>query len=207
MENWFAGTNVRDDEHKFAAILLALPISTATIFKSRLDDPPLLRKYEFAKNLIVRHFSRNEFDRIKTLIDAVELGDAKPSELYANMSQIAGEVVSPPTLKGLWIMRLPEQWRSSLALTSNDPLDFLRAADLMYEVSPRSSVMSATYNARPTQCNAVAQESVARRENRASSQQQPENEGLCFFHARFGVKARKCRAPCNWKRKDPPTDK
>lgn len=60
MEKWFSGTNVMDDEHKFAAVLLALPMPTATIFKNRLDDPPFLRKYEFAKDLIVRHFSRNE---------------------------------------------------------------------------------------------------------------------------------------------------
>lgn len=203
-----------DDEHKFAAVLLALPMPTATIFKTQLDNPPFLRKYEFAKDLIVRHFSRNEFDRIKSLTDAMELGDAKPSELYANMSQIAGEVVSPATLKGLWIMRLPVQWRSSLALTSDEPLDFLRAADLMYEVTPRSSITAISDNTQPEQLNFVAKRNYAKKDQTAShsrtddsSQFQSDDVRLCFFHAKFGARARKCRAPCGWKYKDASQDK
>lgn len=209
MEKWFAGTNVRDDDHRFAAILLALPMSTASIFKSQLDNPPFFHKYEFAKNLIIRHFSRNEFDRIKTLIDVVDLGDSKPSELYANMRQIAGEVVSLATLKGLWIMRLPEQWRSSLALTSNDPLEFLRAADMMFEVTPRSSIFLANDSSRVAQCNTVAGSVLVKKKNVALSQQEQHavNSGICPFHARFGAKARNCRAPCKWKNKETAAEK
>lgn len=224
MEKWFAGTNTIDDTHQFSAILLALPMATASVFKDQLDNPPSTYKYLFAKNLIIRHYSKNQFDRIKTLMDHVELGDAKPSELYAQMKQVAGDVMSHSTLKGLWIMRLPEQWRPSLALTSNDPLDFLHAADLMHQVTPRSNICSVKpmpdvsvqvqedIQPHPQLCainngKSFPNNRPYRRSNRRSfGFSQPSSGSLCFYHRNFGPNARRCEKPCNWKPKLPPAD-
>lgn len=223
MERWFEGTNVVDDNHRFSAVLLALPLPTVAVFKEQLDNLPQVGKYQFAKKLISKHFARNEFDRIKTLVDNVELGDAKPSELYAHMREIAGNVVSHATLKGLWIMRLPDQWRPSLALTSNEPLDFLHAADLMHDVTPRSSICSIN----PTSAtDAVAadiqhpnqlvcalgkpkptkKKFFSRGSNRTPVSSQSADQSLCCYHAAFGARARNCKQPCSWKPKAPSTD-
>lgn len=224
LERWFEGTNVIDDSHQFSAVLLALPLPTVAVFKEQLDNPPQVGKYQFAKKLISKHFARNDFDRIKTLVDNMELGDSKPSELYAHMREIAGDVVSHATLKGLWIMRLPDQWRPSLALTSNEPLDFLRAADLMHEVTPRNSNCSIDSSSVSDAAAADVQHPnhlvcgvekakppkkkffVPKRFNRFPGHSQSADQSLCCYHAAFGARARMCRHPCSWKPKPPSTD-
>lgn len=220
VEKWFAGTNIFDDDHRFSAILLALPIATASVFREQFDSPPQFNKYLFAKNLITKHFSRNQFERIKALVDRVELGDTKPSELYAQMKQIAGDAMSHSTLKGLWIMRLPEQWRPSLTLSSDDPLIFLHAADVMHQVSSRSNVCAInptlSDSAFAPETNPCVQQVCAVADRKSFNANnfhpkftpetaggfQPKAPSLCFYHKKYGVKARKCTRPCSWKSKD-----
>lgn len=97
--------NVVDDEQRFSTVLLALPVQTVAVFKDQLDAPPRLNKFEFLKQLISRHYSRSQFDRIKALVADSGLGDKKPSELYAEMKHLAGNAISDAALKGLWILR------------------------------------------------------------------------------------------------------
>lgn len=214
LEKWFIGSNVVSDDHRFAAVLLALPMATTAVFKERFDNPPASNKYLFAKNLIIKHFAKNNFDQIKALIEHVELGDTKPSELYAQMRQIAGDSMSHATLKGLWIMRLPEQWRPSLSLASSDPLEFLHAADIMYQVTPRVNVCkvdaAAADNSANSQPASQRVSAIAKKKFRgnyfkykdnkgASTMGQREGDVLCPYHATYGAKAIKCMKPCAWK--------
>lgn len=219
-EKWFEGTNTYDDDHRFAAILLALPIATASVFREQFDSPPQSHKYAFAKQLIIKHFSKNQFERIRALVDRIELGDTKPSELYAQMKQIAGDAMSHSTLKGLWIMRLPEQWRPSLTLSSDDPLVFLHAADLMHQVSPRNNLCA--INPTPNEAASAPQASPAAQQvcavagqksffannsfqkfsTRTADGSQPKAPSLCFYHRKYGVRARRCTRPCSWTPKD-----
>lgn len=217
LEKWFIGANVVDDDRRFSAVLLALPIATVAVFKEQFDNPPHSNKYLFAKDLIVRHFSKNHFQQIKALVEHVELGDTKPSELYAQMRQIAGDSISHTTLKGLWIMRLPEQWRPSLSLASDDPLEFLQAADIMHQVMPKSSLCKidavAGAGAIVSDDDLTSQQICAfskkkpfkkfnyKKKKSSSDSSHHADSELCFYHSQYGNKAHKCIKPCSWKHK------
>ena len=41
--------------------------------------------------------------------------------------------------------------------------------------------------------------SLTRPRRRSRSRDNPRQDGMCFYHARFGDRARKCNAPCKWK--------
>jgi hypothetical protein len=66
-------------------------------------------------------------------------------------------------------------------------------------------LMTATQSRRDTYGNGNRQyrssDNATYRRNRSKSRNRRDNtpqDGKCFFHARFGAAARKCRAPCNW---------
>lgn len=229
VEKWFASMLVDDDNQQFFMVLLALPSQAVAVFKNQFDAPPSSDKYLFIKRLISAHFSRNQFDRIKALVTEADLGDRKPSELYAEMRDLAGSAISHEALKGLWILRLPEQMRPSLAFSSNDPVDFLRAADLMYEVTARNNigrisnptVCDSNYPAHncseniPQSCAAVRKSNfdkskrhlpVFSSKNHQCEASTPNDNPFCFYHSMFGNKARKCRLPCKWNLKNRESD-
>lgn len=229
VEKWFASMRVFDDDQRFSTVLLALPPQTVAVFKEQLDAPPSSGKYEFVKKLVIRQLSRNQFERIKALVADSDLGDRKPSELYAEMRQLAGSSITHAALKGLWILRLPEQMRPSLALSSDIPAEFLRDADLMFEVTPRIQVntVAASTSLVPSHVANLAPQddlqicAVSNKSNPAKgrhrlldqSSKNPRNDmsrpgaqTRCFYHSMFGSKARKCRSPCSWSRMDPSSD-
>ena len=41
--------------------------------------------------------------------------------------------------------------------------------------------------------------SLTRPRRRSRSRDNPRQDGMCFYHARFGDRAMKCNAPCKWK--------
>lgn len=85
IDKWFLASGVSSDEVKFNAVLLALPTESLAILKSELDTPPTSARYEFFKNIVVKHFAKNQMQRILSLLTEVELNGRKPSALFIEM--------------------------------------------------------------------------------------------------------------------------
>ncbi|GFW80494.1 retrovirus-related Pol polyprotein from transposon opus [Trichonephila clavipes] len=68
--------------------------------------------------------SESEDSKIRTLLQGLELGDQRPSQLLTRMRSLAGDNVGEPILKSLWLGRLPNGTQIILAAL-NENLDQL----------------------------------------------------------------------------------
>ncbi|GFS49503.1 transposon Ty3-I Gag-Pol polyprotein [Nephila pilipes] len=86
--------------------------------------PPENGKYEVLKKRLIEVLSESEDSKIRTLLQGLELGDQRPSQLLTQMRSLAGDNVGEPFLKSLWLGRLPNGTQTIIA-TLNENLDQL----------------------------------------------------------------------------------
>ncbi|XP_029670907.1 uncharacterized protein LOC115240076 [Formica exsecta] len=197
--------------------------------KDIITRPPAHQKYETIKRALIQRLAVSHEQRIRQLLEHEELGDRKPSQFLRHLSTLAGTTVPDDLLRTLWLGRLPTQMQAILATRTQDKLeDVAEQADRIYEVGSRSLVLTttapqqATAPAWETQIEALRQQVAAFTTNLARSmpkektrnrsrgrprersrsrtrERTPRQEGVCFYHRRFGSKAEKCTKPCAYK--------
>lgn len=215
VDRWFLACGINSDDIKFNAVLLALPAESLAILKSELDTPPSCSRYEFLRDIILRHFAKNQVQRILSLITEVDMHDKKPSTLFAEMKQLAGGSISDEVLKSLWILRLPEQLRPTLAVSSMHPAEFVKTADTIHDLITQGSSCN-LINQNPSGSESFSDSSqIAAINFRRANQRQakfgkniiaspqldrkrPIKGGLCWYHFKFGKRAKHCIQPCSW---------
>lgn len=180
-EAQFAVRNITADDTKYHYVVAALNQDTAKRVIDLLSDPPAAGKYNTLKNRLNETYGLSEFERGSRLLHLPDLGDDKPSTLMDNMLALLGS--HPPCFlfRALFLERLPEEIRGVLVHSKvEDCRELAKAADTLWE-------------ARTTSTSAV------RRSSQPAKVAAPTNDdtGLCFFHAKFGDKAQKCRKPCS----------
>ena len=164
--------------------------------------------------------------RLHTLLSGVELGDRTPSQLLRYMKQLAmNNNVGDAVLKSLWLKSLPRNTRIVLSAQLNETtLDRLALiADKIHEDFHAHSVDAATISGPLCSQSLVnienlssqiatlthrmnemhsrgSRSSSSTRPLRSKSRQlkplEPGHNGVCYYHRRFGDKARKCTRPC-----------
>ncbi|GBM31591.1 hypothetical protein AVEN_198455-1 [Araneus ventricosus] len=82
--------------------------------------PPGSDKYTTSKNRFIELHSESEASKIRTLLQGLELGDKRPSQLLTRMGILAGDIVGEPLLKSLWLRGLPNSTQTFLAGFSED---------------------------------------------------------------------------------------
>lgn len=158
--------------------------------------------------------------RLEQLITGIQLGDGKPSHMLA-LLQRTDVTNDMQLIKQLWIQRLPMSVRAVVACVAksnpNYPLDELGAmADEIFDSTHNSSVESVTS---PTNNNSAVdavsndiserisqiektlsslQKDIKRSSSSSRRNNSPQNTSFCYFHKRFGNRARKCNPPCNF---------
>ena len=189
---WFRQTEaqfqirkITDDATKYFYVVAALDQSTASRLIDTLDSPPDQDKYQYLKNRLVETFGRSQRQRAAALLHIRGLGDRKPSELMDEMRALLGNHRPCFLFEQLFLEQLPEDIR--LQLVSADFTDLhavgRRADELFLAKSQMEAVAAATHKF-----------------TRKSTQR--EADGVCFFHSRFGTKARNCIPPCKFSGKD-----
>ena len=68
-----------------------------------LANPPAEHKYETIKNKIIAEFTDSQERQIRKLINELELGDKKPSQLLRQMKTLAARQITDDVLKTLWL--------------------------------------------------------------------------------------------------------
>ena len=115
----------------------------------------------------------------------------QPPQLVAQPRQSAPQSIpGMDVLQGMMAALTSTVGRLETALASSQERGGSRHS------SPRRS--------RECSCNCQAQQGRSRDGRRQRSQsrgrpQQQEHAGLCFYHARFGADAHRCRSPCTWR--------
>lgn len=221
LESQFILADVKVDDTKFHIVISALDSKILSYVSDIISKPPSVNKYDTLKARIVQHFSQSQSAKLRALLQDLQLGDRRPSQLLQEMKNLASGGIGDDVLKSLWINRLPTATQQILAV-SNDSLDGLAMiADKINEVShfdpvvntvitDSSSIQSLkneiaelraefrrTSRPRFRRCSSDRQWNNFRKRS-PSQKHEFQTHKICWYHKRFAKKALKCVKPCNF---------
>ena len=192
-EAQFAVHNVTDDDTRFYHVVTSMSCSTALKAESFVSAPPPHGKYTGLKAHLLELFELSQQERADRLLELSDLGDRKPSEHMRMMLNLLGKEDPGFLFIRLFLRHLPPHVRTALANTTiTDPRELAAEADRFFLAArhPTPGLLAPVHARSPPR---GAQRSGGRAEDA------PDREsGWCYFHARFGAKAKKCRPPCSY---------
>ena len=225
VEAQFTTRGVTAQKTRFDYVISSLSPAFAMEVRDLLLQPPAENPYDALKAALIKRTAASEQRKLQQLISGEELGDRKPTQLLRRMQQLLGEKLgtsaeSNSFLRELFLQRLPPNVRMVLASadTSTDISKLADMADKVMEVA--APTVSAITNTR-TDTTDVKQlrEEVARladlvaslttpshrrstsrprRPQSPAPRNPPSEDPLCWYHAKYGEAARKCKDPCSW---------
>lgn len=228
VEAQFRTSRITEERTKFDYALQALNAETVksvyqTIIKCQTDLSP----YTTLKNALIKKYSLSDNQKLQQLLEGTEMGDRKPSEYYNSLELLAGSsnAVNDQLLRSIWMRRLPPLVQAVIQGKENLSTEALLAsADSVFEVCDTKSfnvsqISTATQpvpsvdrftelenrlinviEKKFSQLTTRRNRSHSRGRNQTQKSQSSNNSsGLCYYHAKFGDKAQKCREPCSSK--------
>ena len=185
-EAQFALRKITVDETQYYHVLAALDQATATRVLDLISAPPTDAKYKTLKDRLLDTFGLSKRERASRLLHSRPLGDSKPSVLMDEMLALLGD--HPPCMlfEQLFLERLPDDIRVQLVDTPvKDHRELAKKADALWAARGMG-----------VGTNAIQQ----RKPKPQPKPQSPDdsNDGLCYYHRRFGEAARRCKDPCTW---------
>ncbi len=184
--------------------------------------------YETLKTELIKRTTASEQRKLQQLISGEELGDRKPTQLLRRMQQLLGDKLGSSAdtntfLRELFLQRLPTNVRMVLAFMYG-AVDVSKLADMADKVMEVAAPTIGSMTEPTFECLEACEvrklrEDVARLSNLvASMRTRPQGrsrsksrranspapsttaypESFCWYHAKYGNKAEKCREPCSW---------
>lgn len=221
---WFASieanfrmSGITQDATKYYCVVSALNSDVLNYISDIVLAPPESNMYETLKNRLISEFSESEQSKIKALFSELVLGDDKPSHLLRRMRELAG-TLGEVYLKALWLQRLPPQTQAILSVSDESTEKLALMADRIHETSGLG-VETVTKNESPplsefgelrAQIAELSKqvERISRNRERPSGSNvpaprrprspTPKPNNLCWYHWKFGERARKCFPPCSF---------
>ena len=214
VEAQFATRHITVQKTMFDYVVASLSPEFATEVRDLILSPPENDPYDVLKAQLVRRTAASEQRRLQQLFHAEELGDRKPSQLLRRLQQLLGDAThrfDTSFLRELFLQRLPSNVRMVLASSGDSiSLDQLaQLADRIMDVAtptvasvaaPQSSPKLEQLRSEVAQLQAVVQTLRAGQRSGLSGRRRspsPRRDSLCWYHRRFGDKARKCTPPCS----------
>ena len=224
VEAQFSRRGITVSRTKYEEVVCALPTEYATEVQDLLLNPPEDQPYEKLKEQLISRIADSESQKLRQLLTAEELGDRKPSHLLRKMQALLGDkakMIDSSLLRELFLQRLPANVQMILA--SADTMTINKLADMadriMEAATPTISSVSGSQEG--GDLRRIIREEVAaafkersrpqfssggnrgkrnrsrrRSPSRVRARQEANDEGVCWYHQRFGDDARKCRPPC-----------
>lgn len=228
VEAQFYTFGIRSDNVKYFTVIGTLDSSVLQQISDIVEAPPEKDKYDGIKKALIARFSDSQDKQLRKLLNELELGDKRPSQLLREMKALAGTKIDESVLKSLWMQRLPSRIQIVLSASKQDKLeDVAEMADKIVEISLPGTVAAVSQStpAEPpgeksthaalasiiaslqqqviTLSDKVEKFSLGRnnygRSRSRSRSRSSRDTAECYFHRRFGSAARNCRAPCNFK--------
>lgn len=231
---WFAQVdaqfftfNIKSDNAKYFTVVAALDSSVLQQISDIIEAPPETDKYDSLKKNLIARFTDSQERQLRKLLNEIELGDKKPSQLLREMKALAGTKIDKSVLRTLWLQRIPSRVQIVLSASKDEDLTELsNMADKIMEISSPDHIASVSQNpAAPkddstttalaniieslqkqmiTLTDKVDKLSRNQHQRRYSSRsrsrprhQSEDGNSECYFHRRFGDSAKNCRPPCN----------
>lgn len=234
---WFAqfetimGPQKQGDETKFSLVVSKLPKDALPQVLDILTSPSDSDRYQRLKNRLIAVYEESEQQQFQKLINEMDLGDQKPSQLLRRMKSLAhSSDMSDKTIHNLWTSRLPTYVRAVLTVSKDQTLDNLAAiADQVMEnhrVGEVAEVNTGSHQSVMTElisqihkltlevAELKGQERRGRNYNRNFNRSRSRSRTritrgdprwLCKYHLRYKNQARNCEEPCTWKNKPTPS--
>ena len=191
-EAQFTIRNITVDQTKYAYTVAALDQDTAGRLLDLLRAPPAENKYEAIKTRLTRTFGLTRRVRANRLLRMGDLGDRMPSVLMDEMLALLDGHQPCMLFEQLFLNRMPDDIR--LQLTDTDFTDPRKVAEHADELWQAMSLNS---------CPTIHKVTMPGRQTRAKStgpakETCDNNADWCYYHNKFGDKARKCVQPCTF---------
>jgi len=202
-EAQFELRKITDEKTRFYHVVAVLTADNAAKVKHLIRNPPQETPYTALKAALLERYEPTDTERAAAILSITSLGDAKPSQLMDRILGYLGGQEGGILLRYHFISILPDFVRHSLALSTTKDLQKLAAeADLIF-LAGRDTGTQHVLEAEG-EVDRVQTKPRARRPNPSSqSSKAPRSRDLCFYHARFGEKAKKCDPErCNWQGND-----
>ena len=138
IEAQFSTRGITAEKTRFDYLVASLSSDAATEVRDLILTPPTDTPYTTLKQTLIKRFAGSNQQKLQRLLNELELGDSKPSQLLRRMRQLwCGEGANDAILQELFLQRLPSNVRMVLAPTgSTVPLDTLaEMADRIVEVA------------------------------------------------------------------------
>lgn len=226
VEAQFCTRGITAQKTKFDYIIASLSLEYATEVQDIILHPPKTRLYDFLRKQLVKCTAISEKRRLQQLLTSEELGDHKPPQLLRRMQQLLGDRTidaDNALVRELFLQWLLTNIQVVLASTPDTTsLDELaQLADRITDAAPPATIAGITPGPPPQEVEQLRAEvtrltglvtslthntsprrhrsPTPHRRHRPSSPRRPlspNERTLCWYHARFGNTARKCRPPC-----------
>lgn len=190
VEAQFHIRNITTDSTKFYHVVAALDPPTARRLRDTIKSAPEGSRYTTLRNRITDTFALTESERANRILNMHGLGDRKPSEIMDELLALADGHTPCFLFKQLFINLLPEALQVQLATVDfSNPRKFALEADKLWgaKVAAEAATTINKVNVKEKYKQTVP-----------GPVKSNSNSGLCFYHAKFGTNARKCRGPCNF---------
>lgn len=208
------------DEAKYHLVITKMAKDTIQQVTDLLFQPPSKEKYAVLKERLLAIYEESENRQIQKLIGEMDLGEQKPSQLLRRMRDLARGKVPDDTLRILWQGHLPPAARAVLAVMDMQDLESLaNVADKVLETTRSAHVnevaqissdkileeitkigrrLDALERSRPKQRQFGRNRALSHGRNQSQRSPSSNRPKLCFYHARFKIRAHRCVKPCAW---------
>ena len=225
VEHYFKRNKIENSADKILTVIPLLPDKFRGDLSQ--IDIEANEGYQKLKEIVIKKLKPSDREATDNLFSCIQLGSRRPSELYSEMLCLLGDRKMDETiLRELWLRKLPTVMHPSLAAAAKLSLkELVDVADNVYEatrplrctaqtmmsihqddtnnsitlVSLYSEIMAIKeqIKSRFNQQRRSKSRSFSTNRRRSSSRRRTTTD-WCWFHKRFGKRARRCQPPCDY---------
>lgn len=223
VEAQFNTRGISQDQTKYDYVVSSLDINTAEEMQAVLTNPPDDEKYKTLKSALIQTFGKSQLQKDFELLNLSGIGDRRPTALLRKINALNDD---PKTLKrALFLSNLPADIKCILASQNFSDLDQLAlAADRIWETKSTTAVSAIVNQTISGGAQSMSEGGFAASSGGAtfeSGSQLPNIDAInkryrpnqhqrngpapvnsqrfvCFYHTKFGPKARRCQPGCSF---------
>ncbi|CAK1541552.1 unnamed protein product [Leptosia nina] len=113
------------DDARYQAAIARLGLDALQQVSDIIVDPPAEDKYGTLKAQLIGIYEESDTRKLQKLMEEMELGDQKPSQVSRKMRELAGNKMPDTTLRIMWVKLLPPSVRAVLSVSDATDLDKL----------------------------------------------------------------------------------
>lgn len=221
IESQFIISGITSEETKYHCVVSAVDSKVLSAVRELICSPPVTKPYETLKAKIIDCFSISEAVQLKLLLQEVQLGDKRPSQLLSEMQNLSAGRIDKNIMRILWEQRLPLHVQQILSICKEPLSELALIADKICEkpgfhsvseihdiqenvtlhslAEKISTLGAAVERLSKSQTRSQSPDYRRRRSNSSSRVSDRLHTGrLCWYHRRFGTRAYKCVPPCQF---------